>query len=108
MDKPPNRSTLRAWFAFGLRLLGFWEILTAASYFVTALNISMGFTKPMAGSYSFGSDVTHVFGHLILALWLINGAQSIAAFVYAEPRPREDESAPKPSDSDNSNDLTNR
>ena len=99
MDNSPNRSTLRAWFAFGLRLLGFWEIMTAANYFLTGLNISMGFSKPM-GIYSFGSEMTHVFGHLILALWLIKWAPNIAAFVYPEPRPREDDSAVKPSDSD--------
>jgi len=95
----PNRSALRAWFAFGLRLLGFWEIMTAASYFVTALNISMGYTKPLAGQSSFGSYVTQVFGHLILAGWLIKWAPNIATFVYAEPRPREDPSATKASDS---------
>ncbi len=100
MDNPPNRSTLRAWFAFGLRLLGFWEIMTAANYFLTGLNISMGFTKSMVGTYTLGSQMTHVFGHLILALWLVKWAPNIAAFVYAEPRPREDDSAPKPSDSD--------
>jgi hypothetical protein len=100
MDNSPNRSTLRAWFAFGLRLLGFWEIMTAANYFLTGLNISMGFTKSMTGSYSFGSQMTHVFGHLILALWLIKWAPNIAGFVYAEPRSREDDSATKPSDSD--------
>src|SRR6266436_4808504 len=100
MDNPPNRSTLRAWFAFGLRLLGFWEIMTAAAYFLSGLNISMGFTKPMAGQPSFSSHMTHVFGHLILAMWLIKWAPNIAAFVYAEPRPREDNSAPKSSDSD--------
>jgi len=100
MDNPPNRSTLRAWFAFGLRLLGFWEILTAATYFLTGLNISMGFTKPMAGQSSFGSYMTQMFGHLILALWLVKWAPNIAAFIYAEPRPREDDSAAKPSNSD--------
>jgi hypothetical protein len=99
MDNPPNRSTLRAWFAFGLRLLGFWEIMTAASYFLTALNISMGYTKPLAGQSSFGSYVTQVFGHLILALWLIKWAPNIAAFVYAEPRSPEDDFPAKPSDS---------
>ena len=100
MDNSPNRSTLRAWFAFGLRLLGFWEILTAATYFLTGLNISMGFTKPMAGQSSFGSYMTQMFGHLILAMWLIKWAPNIAAFVYAKPRPREDDSVAKPSDSD--------
>src|SRR5262245_14176740 len=95
----PNRSALRARFAFGLRLLGFWEIMTAASYFVTALNISMGYTKPLAGQSSFGSYVTQVFGHLILAGWLIKWAPNIAAFVYAEPQLREDHSATKASDS---------
>jgi hypothetical protein len=59
--------------------------MTAASYFLTALNISVGYTKPLAGQSSFGSYVTQVFGHLILALWLIKWAPNIAAFVYAEP-----------------------
>ena len=100
MDNSPNRSTLRAWFAFGLRLLGFWEIMIAANHFLTGLNISMGFTKPMSGLYSFGAEMTHVFGHLILAVWLVKWAPNIAAFVYAEPRPREEDSAAEPSDSD--------
>jgi NADH:ubiquinone oxidoreductase subunit 5 (subunit L)/multisubunit Na+/H+ antiporter MnhA subunit len=100
MNNSPNRSTLRAWFAFGLRLLGFWEILSAASYFLTGLNISMGYTKPLAGQSSFGSYMTQAIGHLVLALWLITWATKIAAFVYAEPSPREDDSAAKPPDSD--------
>ena len=39
MNNSPDRTTLRTWFAFGLRLLGFWEILTAAGTFLTGLNI---------------------------------------------------------------------
>jgi len=74
----------------------------------SANTVSSSFKLAAAGVQTFGSDVTHVFGHLILAPWFINGAENIAAFVYAERRPREDESAPKPFDSDNSNDLTNR
>jgi hypothetical protein len=100
MDNSPNRSTLRTWFAFGLRLLGFWEILTAGGYFLTGLNISMGFTKSVTGSWSFGSFMTQVFGHLILALWLIKWAPNIARFVYPEPPPQKEESTPKPSDAD--------
>jgi hypothetical protein len=80
MDNPPDRATLRTWFAFGLRLLGFWEILAAAGYFLTGLNISMGFTKAVSGS-SFGSFMTQTFGHLILALWLMKGAPNIARFL---------------------------
>jgi hypothetical protein len=100
MDSSPDRPTLRIWFAFGLRLLGFWEILTAAGYFITGLNISMGFTKPMAGQSSFGSYMTHVFGHLILALWLVKWAPNIARFVYPETPPQNNHSTEKPSDSD--------
>src|SRR5581483_8482158 len=93
-----DRSTLRMCFAFGLRLLGFWEILTAGNHFIYALNVSMGFSKPMAGTYSFGSDMTHVFGHLILALWLINGAANVARFIYPEPRSQKDKSTANASD----------
>jgi hypothetical protein len=93
-----DRSTLRTWFAFGLRLLGFWEILTAGNHFIYALNVSIGFAKPMAGSYSFSSDMTHVFGHLILALWLIKWAPNVARFIYPEPPPEKDESAAKSSE----------
>jgi hypothetical protein len=100
MNNSPTRSSLRAWFAFGLRLLGFWEILTVGGYFLTGLNISMGFTKSVTGSWSFGSFMTQVFGHLILALWLIKWAPYIALFVYPEFLPRKDDSAAKPSDSD--------
>jgi hypothetical protein len=97
MDNLPDRSTLRNCFALGLRLLGFWELLTAGSYFIIGLNISMGFTRP--GSYSFGSEMTHVFGNLILALWLIKWAPNIARFVYPEPPVQENDSAAKASDS---------
>ena len=90
-DPPPP--TLRMWFAVGLRLLGFWEVLTAGNHFIYAMNVSMGFSKPMAGTYSFASDITHVFGHLILALCLINGAPNVARCVYPEPLPQKDESA---------------
>src|SRR5580700_9732227 len=100
MDNSPRRATLRTWFAFGLRLLGCWEILTAGGYFITGLNISMGFTKPMAGQSSFGSYMTHVFGHLILALWLVKWAPNIARFVYPDLPPPKDDSAETPSDSD--------
>jgi hypothetical protein len=98
MDNSPNRSTLRTWFAFGLRLLGFWEILTAGGYFLTGLNISMGLTKSVTGTWSFGSFMTQVFGHLILALWLIKWGSNIARFVYPEPPPQKDDLAAKPSD----------
>ncbi len=100
MDNSPARTTLRTWFAFGLRLLGFWEILTAAVSFLTGLNISMGFTKSVTGSTSFGSFMTHTFGHLILALWLIKGAPSIARFIYPDVPSQKDDSAQTPSDSD--------
>ncbi len=88
------------WFAFGLRLLGFWEILTAAGYFITGLNISMGFTKSVTGSTTFGSFMTQTFGHLILALWLVNGAPSIARFIYPDRPPEKNDSTGKASDSD--------
>jgi len=71
MDHPPDRTTLRTWFAFGLRLLGFWEILTAVGYFLTSLNMSMGFTKSVTGSTSFASMMTQTFGHLVVAFWLL-------------------------------------
>jgi hypothetical protein len=100
MDNSPDRRKLRMWFAFGLRLLGFWEILTAAGYFITGLNISMGFTKSVTGSTTFGSFMTQTFGHLILALWLVNGAPSIARFIYPERPTDENDSTGKPSDSD--------
>ena len=100
MDNSADRAKLRMWFAFGLRLLGFWEILTAAGYFITGLNITMGYTKPMAGQTSFGSYMTHVFGHLILALWLVNGAPSIARFIYPDTPTEKDDSTGKTSDSD--------
>jgi hypothetical protein len=88
------------WFAFGLRLLGFWEILTAAGYFITGLNISMGFTKSVTGSTTFGSFMTQTFGHLILALWLVNGAPSIARFIYPDRPTDKNDSTGKTSDSD--------
>jgi len=96
MDAPPDRSTLRSWFAFGLRLLGFWEILVAGGYFITGLNISMGFTKTMGGQYSFGSYMTHTFGHLILAFWLLATAPKIARLVYPDPPPQNDDSTKAP------------
>jgi len=100
MNEPPDRTKSRTWFAFGLRLLGFWEILTAASYFLTGLNMSMGLTKSVTGNTSFGSMMTQVFGHLILALWLLKGAPSIARFIYPDRPPPKDTSREKPSDSD--------
>ena len=63
MDNSSDRTKVRMWFVFGLRLLGFWEILTAAGYFITALNISMGFTRSsVTGGSTFGSFVTQTFG----------------------------------------------
>ncbi len=100
MDTLPDRSRLRAWFAFALRLLGFWQVLSAAGYFLTGLNISMGFTKSVTGDYSFGSYMTQTFGHLILAMWLVKGAPNIARFIYPEPPKGKDDSAQTPSDSD--------
>ena len=101
MDNSSDRTKVRMWFAFGLRLLGFWEILTAAGYFITALNISMGFTRSsVTGGSTFGSFVTQTFGHLILALWLVNGAPSIARFIYPDRPTEKNDSLGKPSDSD--------
>jgi hypothetical protein len=100
MENLPDRSQLRTWFAFALRILGVWELLTAASYFFTGLNISAGLTKPMAGTTSFGSVMTHVFGHLILSLWLLKGAAGIAGFFYPDPPPIEDTAEKTRSESD--------
>jgi hypothetical protein len=52
------------------------------------LNISMGFTKSVTGSTTFGSFMTQTFGHLILALWLVNGAPGIARSFIQKDRPR--------------------
>jgi hypothetical protein len=90
-----HRSALRSWFELGLRLLGFWQLLIGASYFLTTLNISMGLTKTVTGSTSFGSYATETFGHLILAMWLLKAAPSIALFFYPEKTPSDD-ATPKP------------
>lgn len=92
-----RRTTLRNWFVFALRVLGFWELLTAAGYFLTTLNISIGLTKSVSGSTSFGSYVTQTFGHLILAMWLLKAAPSIALFFYPEPPPPDDTTVKRPS-----------
>jgi hypothetical protein len=81
MDNPPDRTTLRTWFAFGLRLLGFWEILIAVGYFLTSLNMSAGFTKSVTGSTSFASMMTQTVGHLVVAFWLLTGARKIARLI---------------------------
>src|SRR5262249_50421360 len=94
-----HRVALRSWFALGLRFFGFWELLTGASYFLTTLNISMGLTKSVTGSTSFGSYATQTFGHLILAMWLLKTAPSIALFFYPEQPPRDDVAPKPPSDS---------
>ena len=60
----------------------------------------MGFTKSVTGTWSFGSFMTQVFGHLILALWLIKWAPNIARFIYPERPPQKDDSAAKASDAD--------
>jgi len=96
MGSPPPRSTLRSWFAFGLGLLGFWEVLTAARYFLTGLNVSMGFTKSVTGSWSFGSFMTQTVGHLVLAFWLLATAPEIARLVYPEPPPQESDCTEAP------------
>jgi len=100
MDHPPDRTTLRTWFAFGLRLLGFWEILTAVGYFLTSLNMSMGFTKSVTGGTSFASMMTQTFGHLVVAFWLLTGARKIARLIYPDPPSGNDDSARTRSDSD--------
>jgi len=99
MDNAPDQSNLRTWFTFGLRLLGFWELLTGAGYFLTGLNISMGFTKSVTGSWSFGSIMTQVFGHLILAMWLLKAAPSISCFFYPDPPASQDSDKTPPPDS---------
>jgi len=96
MGSPPPRSTLRSWFAFGLGLLGFWEVLTAAGYFLTGLNVSMGFTKSVTGSWSFASFMTQTFGHLVLAFWLLATAPKIARLVYPESPPQDSDSTKAP------------
>jgi len=93
-----RRTTLRSWFAFALRVLGFFELLTAAGYLLTTLNISIGLTKSISGSTFFGSYATQTFGHLILAMWLLKAAPSIALFFYPEPPPPDDATVKPPSD----------
>src|SRR5215470_3904054 len=93
MGNSPPRSVLRTWFAFGLRLLGFWEVLTAVGYFLTGLNFSMGFTKSVTGSSSFGSYMTQTFGHLVLAFWLLATVPKIARLVYPDLPPQDADSA---------------
>jgi hypothetical protein len=100
MENPPDRTQLRTWFAFGLRLLGIWELLSGAGYFLIALNISMGLKKTTEGSTSFGSAMTYTFGYLILALWLLKGAPSIARFFYPDSPERDDGAKGKSVDSD--------
>jgi|ERR1051326_1082470 len=97
MNNSPPRSALRSWFAFGLRLLGFWEVLTAAGYFLTGLNVSMGFTKSIQAS--FGSFMTLTFGHLVLAFWLLATAPKIARLIYPDqPSQNDDSTKASPSD----------
>ena len=98
--KPIDQTQLRVWFTFGLRLLGMWELLSAAGWFLSGLNISMGLRKPMEGGTSFGSAMTYTFGYLILALWLLKGAPNIARFFYPDSPPRDDTAKNKSSESD--------
>ena len=75
---------------------GFWEILTAAGYFLTGLNVSVGFTKSVTGSWSFASFMTQTFGHLVLAFWLLATAPKIARLVYPESAPQDGDSTKAP------------
>ena len=99
MEKPPNRTQLRAWFTLALRILGMWELLYAASYVMTAFDMSAGFYRNTSG-YTFGGAMLHVFGHFFLAAWLLKGAPKIAEFFYPDPPPSNDTPETTPSDSD--------
>src|SRR3954470_3067473 len=95
----PDRARVREWFALACRILGMWQLVVAASYVMTAFDMSSGLFKPptLAG-YTFGGTMVHVFGHFLLAAWLLKMGPSIALFFYPEP-PEERTRGDKSSDS---------
>ena len=83
-----------------------WQLLVAASYVISAFNISAGFYPP-GSTYSFGGYMVHTFAHFFLAAWLLKAAPKIADFFYPSSRSDEETSDKKASDSDTRH-LTNR
>ena len=75
-----------------------WSLLIAASYVMTAFNISAGLYKPTGGA-TFGGTMVHTFGNFFLAAWLLKGAPKIADFFYPDP-PEEKNTENKSPDSD--------
>ena len=88
MEMPPTTKRAKEWFTLALRILGMWELLYAASYLMTALDVSVGLYRPPAGS-TFGGAMLHTFGHFFLAAWLLKGAPKITDFFYPDPPPND-------------------
>jgi hypothetical protein len=95
----PNRPVVRSWFTLALRIIGIWELVTAAGFLMTAFDMSVGYYRS-SGNCTLGGMMVHTFGHFFLAAWLLKGAPKIAAFFYPDLPPIDKTSDDKPSDSD--------
>jgi hypothetical protein len=102
MAKTGNSDAVPAkeWFSLACRIFGIWQLLVAAGYLVSALNVAAGFyPRGSSMAYPLGAYMVQVFAHFFLAAWLLKAAPSIAEFFYPSPRSRDNASEEKPSDS---------
>jgi hypothetical protein len=81
--KPPHTMKSKELFTLACRVLGIWQLIEAAEYALTALNIGAGLAAAPA-SYTFTSYVVQTTGSFFLGLGLLLGAPIIAYFFYPD------------------------
>jgi hypothetical protein len=70
--------TRRDWFVLALRSFGVWELLLMFNDVVSIINVTAQFTR--LEHNSLGTFFVHAFGSLLVSMWLLKFAPSIAAF----------------------------
>jgi hypothetical protein len=92
-----NRQHIRDWFAFGSGLFGIWELLRAADWVISAVDIMTGLYRPTTGITLSGAMV-HAVARVFLALWLLASARKLVTFWYPDTPPDDKGSSEKESD----------
>ncbi len=80
------RSSERAWFTVGLRILGVWLLVSACDELRTLLHVLFGVFQPLKTPLA--TYILIVIQHTIIGLYLLLGAQQLVGFVATWISPR--------------------
>jgi hypothetical protein len=84
MAKPTDKQHIRDWFALGCGLFGIWELLLAAHWMISALDIMTGLYRSTSPGTTLPGAMVNAVCHGFLALWLLASARKLAAFWYPD------------------------